>query len=83
MKQLKIKQMNRKLEHQQEAGKMTAQERKERVDKYRAELITPDEQALLRREASTGGNIHYFGSAKFHAQVGKSFAEAILEMEKK
>ena len=62
---------------------MTAQERKERVDKYRAELITPDEQALLQRAASTGGNIHYFGSAKFHAQAGKSFAEAILEMEKK
>ena len=81
LKQLKIKQMNHRLQHQQEAGKMTAQERKERVDKHRAELITPDEQALLQRAASTGGNIHYFGSAKFHAQAGKSFAEAILEIE--
>ena len=31
----------------------------------------------------TGGAIHYHGSAKFHAQAGKAFAEALIEMGKK
>jgi len=32
--------------------------------------------------ASNGG-YHYLGSAKIMAQIGKAFAEAMLEMEKK
>jgi alpha-galactosidase len=44
-------------------------------------LITPEEELLLERAASIGGSIHYFGSAKFHAQAGKAFAEAMLMMD--
>jgi alpha-galactosidase len=53
----------------------------EYLAKYRKDLITPEEELLLERAASIGGSIHYFGSAKFHAQAGKAFAEAMLMMD--
>jgi alpha-galactosidase len=83
MKQLKIKWMSDHLRdqhkgHPNESGTMTRQEQQEYLAKFRKELITPEEELLLKRAASIGGNIHYFGSAKFHAQAGKAFAEAML-----
>jgi alpha-galactosidase len=88
MKQKKAKWMSSHLRdqhkgHPNENGTMTRQEQQDYLAKYRKELITPEDELLLERAASIGGSIHYFGSAKFHAQAGKSFAEAILEMEKK
>ncbi len=69
--------------HANKDGTMTSQEQKAYLDKYRSELITPEEESLWKRGASSGGSGHYFGSAKFHAQIGKAFAEAMLEMDKK
>jgi hypothetical protein len=43
--------------------------------------LTPEEQALWPRGASNAG-YHYFGSAKILSQVGKAFAEAILNLKK-
>ena len=82
-----IKEMRRRLEVKakgfpNEDGTMTDKEQKEYLAKYRAELISPQDESLLKRAASIGGSIHYFGSAKFHAQAGKAFAEALIEMEK-
>ena len=88
IKQLKVGQMRSHLENKHknypnEDGTMTDKEQKEYLAKYRAELISPQEEALWKRGASIGGSVHYFGAAKFYAQAGKAFAEALLAMEKK
>jgi len=64
--------------HANKDGKMTDEQRKAWLKEYRAKLITPEEEALWKRGASSGGSGHYFGSTKFHAQIGKAFAEAML-----
>ncbi|WP_435893452.1 sialate O-acetylesterase [Oceaniferula spumae] len=85
-KQLKVKAMGAKLAKKHPDGpnadgSMTPEDRKEYLKKYREKICTPEEIALWQRATSIGGFIHYFGSAKFHAQAGKAFAEALLEME--
>lgn len=52
------------------------------VAEFKAKMITPEEEALWERGGSNG-DYHYLGSAKTFAQIGKAFAEAILELEKK
>jgi len=51
------------------------------MDDFKAKTITPEEEALWKRGGSNG-DYHYLGSAKTFAQIGKAFAEAMLEMEK-
>jgi alpha-galactosidase len=65
-----------------EDGKMTAQQQQEYLKEYRAKLITPKEEEMWKRGASNAG-YHYLGCAKTMALIGKAFAEAMLEMEKK
>jgi len=48
----------------------------------RTKPATPEDQALWKRGASNAG-YHYLGCAKTFALIGKAFAEAMLEMEKK
>jgi alpha-galactosidase len=62
-------------------GSMDATAQKEYLKKYEAELITPEEAAKWTRGASNAG-YHYLGCAKTFALMGKSFAEANLEMMK-
>jgi len=88
MKHLKIRQMRSRLENKHknypnEDGTMTKEEQKEYLVKYRAELISPEEEALWKRGASGGGSVHYDGSAKTYSRIGKALAEALVEMEKK
>ena len=45
--------------------------------------IKTEEEALLQRAMGTGGGVHYHGSAKFQAQAGKAFAEALIDSGKK
>ncbi len=65
-----------------EDGKMTPQQQREYLKQYRAKLITPEEEAMWKRGASNAG-YHYLGCAKTIALIGKAFAEAMLEMQKK
>lgn len=44
------------------------------------EVLSPKEREAL--EGASNGGYHYFGSAKIFAQIGKAFAEAIIEMQK-
>jgi len=69
-------------DHANKDGKMTSEQQQAYLKKYRAELITAQEEALWQRGASNGG-YHYLGSAKVLAQIGKAFAEAMLEMQEK
>ena len=64
-----------------EEGKMSPAEQKKYVEEYRANLISSEEDAMWNRGASNGG-YHYLGCAKTMAQIGKAFAESLLEMEK-
>lgn len=64
------------------------QEIKKDLDKLEAErrakveqALTPDELFLLNNGISNKG-YHYMGSGKFFGQIGKAFAEALVEMKK-
>ena len=65
--------------HANKDGKMTKEQQQAYLKEYRAKLITPEEEALWKRRASNAG-YHYFGCAKTMAQIGKGFAEALVEM---
>ena len=51
------------------------------IDKQMQKVCTPREAKIIR--GSSNGGYHYLGSAKIMAQIGKAFAEALLEMENK
>jgi alpha-galactosidase len=81
------KQMRRLLESKNKngpnkEGKMTQEEQQALLKKYRANLITSEEEALWKRGVSNGG-YRYLGCAKTYGQIGKAFAEALLAMKKK
>ncbi len=73
---------------EKEIKAMTGDERKkaitalaEEVRKKTEETLTADELFLLDNGISNQG-FHYWGSAKFFAQIGKAFAEAAFELQK-
>jgi len=47
---------------------------------YRATLITPKEEEILKKAVSDGA-FHYHGSAKIMCGIGKGFAEAMIELQ--
>jgi len=67
--------------HANKDGTMSAEEQKAFVDKYRAELVSAEEQALFERGASNAG-YHYLGCAKTMARIGVAFADALLELQR-
>jgi alpha-galactosidase len=68
-------------DHPNADGKMTDAQKREYLEKYEAEVISPAEAALWKRGASNAG-YHYLGCAKTFALMGKAFAEATLTMLK-
>ncbi|MGJ8655212.1 MAG: sialate O-acetylesterase [Akkermansiaceae bacterium] len=87
-KQLKVKAYAQKLakkhpDFPNADGYMTLDQRREHTEKFRATVLTPEEITLWQRATAIGGFIHYEGSAKFHAQAGKAFADALLTINKK
>ncbi len=68
-------------DHANADGKMTEEQKREYVEKFEADLITPAEAALWNRGASNAG-YHYLGCAKTFALMGRAFAEATLHMMK-
>ncbi|SMP75412.1 protein of unknown function [Neorhodopirellula lusitana] len=88
MKLDKVKQFGRRLKKENESktsasGSLSPSEIKERIAEYRAELVSPEEEATWQRGAGTGGFVHYFGAAKFHAQAGQAFAKALQSLDAK
>lgn len=69
-------------EHANADGKMTDEQKQEYLKKFEAKLISPAEVALWKRGASNAG-YHYLGCAKTFALMGKSFAEANLDLLKR
>jgi alpha-galactosidase len=60
-------------------GTMTAEQQRDYLKKFEADLITPAEAAAWKRGASNAG-YHYLGCAKTFALMGQAFAEANLKM---
>ena len=66
-------------------GTMTAEQQRDYLKKFEADLITPAEAAAWKRGASNAG-YHYLGCAKTFALMGKAFAEAnrkLLESQRR
>ena len=68
-------------DHANKDGTMTDAQQREHVKEFEAKLISPAAVALWQRGASNAG-YHYLGCAKTFALMGKSFAEATLEMRR-
>ena len=49
-------------------------------DKQMHKVCTPEEAKIIR--GCSNGGYHYLGSAKIMAQIGRAFAQAMLEMDK-
>ena len=86
-KREKVRQMSHFLnskhkDHPNADGNMTEEQKREYLNKYEAELVSPAEVALWKRGASNAG-YHYLGCAKTFALMGKAFAEATLQMMNK
>jgi alpha-galactosidase len=57
---------------------LSPKQRKEALEKFRAELYSPRDLEILKGSSNAG--YHYNGSGKIMAQIGKGFAEAIMSM---
>lgn len=62
-----------------EDGKMMPDEKGEFLKKYRASIITPEEEAKWKR-GGCNGRYHYLGSVKTYSLIGKAFADSIVEI---
>jgi len=65
--------------HANKDGTMTKEDQRKFVEKFKADLISPEETALFEAGASNAG-YHYLGCAKTFALMGEAYAEAILKM---
>lgn len=84
MKQLKIQRMRTSLYKKSKSGlnadgSMSPADIKKFMEDYNTEVFTPEDLAFKKRASGTGGFVHYYGSAKFHAQAGQAFAKALLQ----
>jgi hypothetical protein len=60
-------------------GSMSTEQQRDYMAKYRAERVTPAEEAMLARGASNAG-YHYLGCAKTMARIGVAFAVAMQKL---
>lgn len=65
-------------DHANADGSMTAEQQREYLKKFEADLISPAEVAAWQRGASNAG-YHYLGCAKTFALMGQAFANALLK----
>lgn len=63
-------------------GGLEGDARKKAFAEYRAKHITPEEEAILKIGVSDG-DFHYLVSGKIMADIGKGFAEAMMEVQMK
>jgi len=57
---------------------LSKEQQKEALEKFKSELFTPEELKILEVGKSNAG-FHYLGSGKVMAQIGRGFAEAMLD----
>lgn len=83
-KQLKVKRMRSMIDKKSKDGpnadgKMSNAEKKQFLNQYTQELFSKEDLRVKDLAIGRGGFVHYYGSAKFHAQAGQAFAQALLE----
>lgn len=86
MKQLKVQRMRTSLHKKSKSGpnadgSMSQADIRKFMEDYNNKVFSPEDLALKKRATGTGGFVHYYGSAKFHAQAGRAFAEALLDLQ--
>lgn len=79
-KREEVNQQKRRLQSQVKNGELTEEEAATQLAKVQAGLVSAEDEALWKRGASNAG-YHYYGCAKTMAQIGRAFAEAVLEMQ--
>jgi alpha-galactosidase len=60
-------------------GNLSREEGKAAIDQLYADTFSPRELVILK-ESTSNFDFHYMGSAKIMAQIGKGFAEAMVEI---
>ena len=75
----KIKRQVDEINKETKAGKLSREEGTAALEGLYAEVFTPREMVILK-ESTSNFDFHYMGSAKIMAQIGKGFAEAMVEM---
>lgn len=79
-KREKLNQRKRAVQNQIKKGELTSEDAADELATIQAKLDSPEDNVIWKRGASNAA-YHYFGSAKTMALIGKSFAEAMLEMQ--
>ncbi|MEZ6015352.1 MAG: sialate O-acetylesterase [Planctomycetota bacterium] len=80
-----VREFERKLRNKQkgsqnEDGALGEDEQRAAVARFRAERLTPEDEAVWLRGASNAG-YHYLGCGKTLARIGVAFADAVLRLE--
>jgi hypothetical protein len=78
-KEKQIKPQVDEINRQVKEDKLTREEGNAALEKRHAQTFTPRELAILR-ESVSNFDFHYMGSAKIMAQIGKGFAEAMVQL---
>jgi alpha-galactosidase len=78
-KEKQIKQQVDEINQQVKEGKLTREEGSAAVEERYAQTFTPRELVILK-ESTSNFDFHYMGSAKIISQIGKAFAESMVEM---
>lgn len=60
---------------------LSEDERAEELEKFKGELYSPEELKILEAGKSNA-EYHYLGSAKILAQIGRAFAEAVVDLSR-
>ncbi|MFM7180230.1 MAG: sialate O-acetylesterase [Verrucomicrobiales bacterium] len=78
----KSNQVNQKMNEFKNEQGLEGETLKKTFAEYRAKHITPEEEQILKVGVSDG-DFHYLGSAKIMCGIGRGFAEALSELQKK
>jgi hypothetical protein len=78
-KEKQIKQQVDEVNQQVKEGRLTGEEGNAALEKLYAEIFTARELTILK-ESVSNFDFHYMGSAKIMSQIGKSFAESMVEL---
>ncbi len=72
--------VGKKSEELRKDASLTKEQRATELEKFRAELFTPEERKAL--EGASNREYHYLGAAKIVAPIGKALAEAMVRFRK-
>jgi hypothetical protein len=78
-KEKQIKPQVDEINQQVKENKLTREEGDAALEKLYAQTFTPRELVILK-ESVSNADFHYMGSARIMAQIGKAFAESMVEM---